>query len=237
MSGRVQIAVRHQAAYWRPPSMARSFPSPQAGLDPLERIGVVLAFRRDQEIYGQDDRADHWFRVISGSVRTVKLLADGRRQVAEFLLPGELFGFEALDTHDLAAEALEAALVMRYPRTAVETLAQHSPQLSNRLRQAAAARLRHAQARMLLLGCMTAPERISTFLLQMSDRAPVSAEGRFELAMSRRDIADFLGLTIETVSRTLTMLRRDGTIRIARRIRIEIRDRDALAAMTGALHS
>jgi CRP/FNR family nitrogen fixation transcriptional regulator len=235
MAGRAQIAERHQAARWRPPLLSRSLPPPAGGLDLLEHIATVLVVRREQEIYCQDSPADHYYRVMSGSVRTVKLLADGRRQVSAFLLPGDLFGFEALATHDFAAEALQDSLVARYPRRAVEALAQRSVQLSQLLCALATARLRQAHDRMLLLGCMTAPERISTFLLQMSDRAPPSAEGRFELAMSRRDIADFLGLTIETVSRTLTALRRDGTIGIARRIRIEIRDRQALQSLIGAL--
>ncbi len=231
MSGHAQIAPRHQSIRWQLPLASQILASSPTGLDLLDHIGTVLPVHRDQEIYGQDDPAEYYYRVMSGSVRTVKLMLDGRRQVSEFLLPGDLFGFDALDRHDFAAEALEDSLVTRYSRRGVEALAQRSMPLSLKLRHLTAARLRQAQERMLLLGCMTASERISTFLLQMSDRAPASAQGRIQLAMGRRDIADFLGLTIETVSRTLTLLRLEGTIGIVKRVRIEIRNRDALEAL------
>jgi CRP/FNR family nitrogen fixation transcriptional regulator len=232
MSGHTQaIAARLQAGRWQPPLAPQSLPSSPTGLDLLEDIGSVLPVHRDQEIYGQDAPAEYYYQVISGSVRTVKLMADGRRQVSEFLLPGELFGFDALERHDFAAEALEDSLVKRYPRRGVEALAERSMPLSHKLRHLTSAKLRQAQERMLLLGRMTSSERIACFLLQMSDRAPASAKGRIELAMSRRDIADYLGLTIETVSRTLTMLRLDGTIRMFKKSKIEIRDRAALESL------
>jgi CRP/FNR family nitrogen fixation transcriptional regulator len=105
-------------------------------------------------------------------------MADGRRQVSEFLLPGELFAFDALDRHDFAAEALEDSLVKRYPRRAVEALTERSVPLSHKLFHLTRAKLRQAQDRMLLLGRMTASERIACFLLQMSDRAPAAAKGK-----------------------------------------------------------
>jgi CRP/FNR family nitrogen fixation transcriptional regulator len=232
MSGHTQtIAPRPQAVRWQPPLASQLLPSSPTGLDLLEDIGSVLPVHRDQKIYRQDDPAEYYYQVISGSVRTVKLMADGRRQVSEFLLPGELFGFDELERHDFAAEALEESLVKRYPRRGVEALAERSMSLSHKLRHLTAARLRQAHERMLLLGRMTASERISSFLLQMSDRAPASAKGRIELAMSRRDIADYLGLTIETVSRTLTMLRLDGTIGMFKKSKIEIRNRAALESL------
>jgi CRP/FNR family nitrogen fixation transcriptional regulator len=220
-------AAANHAIRWQAAALQSLPPSPP-GLDLLDDIGIVLPVRRDQEIYGQDDPADHYYQLMSGTLRSVKLLADGRRQVSEFLLPGDLFGFDALDRHDFAVEALEDSLVRRYSRRDVEALAQRSMTLSHKLRHLTVARLRQAHDRMLLLGCMTASQRIASFLLQMSDRAPPAAKGRFVLAMSRRDIADYLGLTIETISRTLTLLREDGTIGMFKRIRIEIRDRAAL---------
>jgi len=232
MSGHAQtIAAPLSADRWQPQLVLHTLASSPAGLDLFEEIGTVLPVRRDQEIYGQDDPADYYYQVIGGSVRTVKLMADGRRQVSEFLMPGDLFGFDELDRHDFAAEALENALVKRYSRRVVEALAQRSMPLAQKLRHLTIAKLRRAHERLLLLGCMTASERIATFLLQMSDRAPASAKAWIALAMSRRDIADYLGLTIETVSRTLSVLRVDGTIGMLKKTRIEIRDRAALECL------
>jgi len=227
MSGHTQTALQLQPVQAQPANARKPLPPSVAGLNLLENLGVSIVVRRDQEIYGQDDPAEYYYQVISGSVRTVKLMADGRRQVSEFLLPGEVFGFDALDRYDFAAEALEDALVRRYPRRRVEALAGQDAALSQRLRQLMNAKLRQAHDRMLVLGRMTASERIASFLLQLADRAA----GPIELAMSRRDIADYLGLTIETVSRTLTMLKADGTIRMFKKCRLEIRNRAALEAM------
>ena len=225
------MGLQLQALHTEPQPSTKSRPPSLFALNLLEELGATIMVRRDQEIYAQDAAADYYYQVISGSVRTVRLMADGRRQVSEFLLPGEVFGVDALDRYDFSAEALENGLIRRFPRRRVETLAGENATLSQQLRQLVSRKLRQAHERMLVLGRMTASERIASFLLQLADRAPARAAGRIDLAMSRRDIADYLGLTIETVSRTLTMLKADGTIQMFKKCRIEILDRAALAAM------
>jgi CRP/FNR family transcriptional regulator, nitrogen fixation regulation protein len=231
MSGHTQMpGLQLQAVHSAAQPSPKTLPSLIPCLDLLDELGSPMMVRREQEIYAQDDAADYYYQVISGGVRTVRLMADGRRQVSEFLLPGEVFGFDALDTHDFAAEALEDTLLRRFPRRRVEALAGEHVALSQQLRRMTNEKLRQAHERMMVLGRMTASERIASFLLQLADRGPGKG-GQIELAMSRRDIADYLGLTIETVSRTLTMLKADGTIAMLKKCRIEIRNRRALEAM------
>ncbi len=197
-------------------------------LRPLDGQAVTVSLERNAEIFVQDAPALHCYLVVRGCVRSVTLMEDGRRQVGEFLQAGDLFGWDTLDHHDFSAEAVTRVVVRRYRRTAVETLAEHDRDVARCLRELSAAQLRTARERMMLLGRKTASERIAAFLLEMAERITVDADGRIELPMNRCDIADHLGLTIETVCRGLTELRRLGTIDIDR-TSIAILDRRALS--------
>jgi CRP-like cAMP-binding protein len=146
----------------------------------------------------------------------VKLMEDGRRQIGEFLMVGDLLGFDALGTHDFAAEAVSDVVLRRYPRRMVDALAERNAQLARRLRDLTSISLRMAHTRLLLLGRKTASERIATFLLEMAERLPQTRAGVLDMPMSRTDMADHLGLTIETVCRVLAHLRRDAAISIER---------------------
>jgi CRP/FNR family nitrogen fixation transcriptional regulator len=194
----------------------------------LEQLGTRLTFPRNQEIFAEGDDAKHWYRVVSGMVRICKLLADGRRHIAEFRVAGEFFGFEAVREHGHFAEAVDHVVLMRYPRAALERLAEQRPGFARRLREVAVAGLVAAHGRMLQLGRMTAGERVASFLLDLAER--LDRQKAIDLPMSRYDIADYLGLTIETVSRVLSGLRRNGTIAIPNVHRIELLDRTALPA-------
>jgi CRP/FNR family nitrogen fixation transcriptional regulator len=195
-------------------------PAPRDALDLLEQFGTTIAVQRDREIHGQGEEASFCFQILSGCVRMVKLMEDGRRQIGEFLMPGDLLGFDALDTHDFAAEGVTDVVLRRYPRRMVDALAESNAALARRLRNLTSVSLRMAHTRLLLLGRKTASERIATFLLEMAERLPMGATrvraGVLDLPMSRTDMADHLGLTIETVCRVLAHLRRDGTIAIER---------------------
>jgi len=212
---------------------APAIPSPAApvheALAVLEQFGTRQAVRRGHEFYAAGDAARFCYRIVSGSVRTVGLDEDGRRQIAEFLLPGDLLGFDSLDTHHLSAEALTDTVVLRYPRGVIDTLAEQHGALALRLRSLTMQNLRRAHEKMFLLGRKSASERIASFLLEMAARAPGQGQGAVDLPMPRADIADHLGLTIETVSRNIAQLCRDGTVAVTRS-GIEIRDRDALEA-------
>jgi CRP/FNR family nitrogen fixation transcriptional regulator len=190
-------------------------PSSPDPLDLLEQFGTTVSAQRDHEIYAQGDEAAYCWRVVSGCVRTVHLMEDGRRTVGEFRLAGEYFGFDDIGTHEYAAEAVNDVVLRRYPRRMVEALAERHAGLAHRLRTMALANLRTAHDQALLLGRKTAVERIASFVLEMDRRAPPHG-GMLELPMCRTDIADHLGLTVETVCRTLAGLKREGLLTIAR---------------------
>jgi CRP/FNR family nitrogen fixation transcriptional regulator len=192
----------------------------------LDRIGTRQRVARNREIYAEGDSAQHWYQVLSGTVRVCKFLADGRRHIVEFYSAGESFGLQSGAARDFSAEAVTDVMVMRYSRAATERALDESPALDRRLRELTLKSLASAQGRLLLLGRMTAPERVAAFLLdtiERNDGAP-----RFDLPMSRSDIADYLGLTIETVCRILSDLKRRGIIAIPNPHRIEILDREAI---------
>jgi CRP-like cAMP-binding protein len=185
-------------------------------LDLLEQFGTTVSMQHDREIHGQGERADWCYRILSGCARTLKLMEDGRRQIGEFLMAGDLLGFDALGTYDFAAEAVSDVMLRRYPRRAVDALAESNPALARRLRDLTSVSLRTAHARMVLLGRKSASERIASFLLEMSERLPEQRPNVLDLPMGRTDVADHLGLTIETVCRVLAHLRRDGAIAVER---------------------
>jgi CRP/FNR family transcriptional regulator, nitrogen fixation regulation protein len=195
----------------------------------FEQIGSRRSFQRNEEVFAEGDAADCWFKVVSGTVRLSKLLADGRRHIAEFYFAGDCFGLDNLAERLFSAEAIGDVIVMRYPRRATGRLIDDNPSLLRGLRDMSLRDLANAQIRMLLLGRMSAPERVATFLLDMLDRR--DATRVLDLPMSRTDIADYLGLTIETVCRVLSLFKRDGIIDIPNPQRIELKDREALAAI------
>lgn len=196
----------------------------------LAALGSVLTLGRGAAAYREGDPALHWYRVVSGTGCTSKLLPDGRRQIGTFLHPGDFFGFEAVDEHGFAAEALADMVVIRYPRQRAEALARTDGAVGQRIREIACRSLTSAYERLLTLGRKTATERVATFLLELARTAP---DGRtVGLSMSRSDIGDYLGLTLETVSRILAALKHDGLIEMAAPHRLVLLDRCALEEIT-----
>jgi CRP-like cAMP-binding protein len=200
-------------------------------LDLLEQFGITVTVRRKHEIYGQSEPTEFCWRVVSGCVRTAKLLEDGRRQIGEFLWVGDLLGMDDLDLHAFNAEAVTDVTLRRYPRRMVEALAQSHTGLALRLRTLAVANLRRAYQQMALLSRKTATERIASFLLDMDRRSTATDRPIVDLPMSRADIADYLGLTIETVCRAFARLQRDGIVAVLRS-GFELLDRVALLELT-----
>jgi len=203
-----------------------------ASTDPLSQtmqlMGAMMAYPRNTEIFGENEPADYLYKVISGSVRTYKILSDGRRQVGGFYLPGDIFGLEFSDEHTLSAEAISDAKVLVVKSSALSALAARDPSVAQQLFALTGRELHRVQDRILLL-IKNARERVASFLLEMAERA--SENNTIELPMSRQDIADYLGLTIETVSRTLTSLETASAIEVsASSRRIVLRNRAALAA-------
>src|SRR5437660_1481612 len=155
----------------------------------LDLMGAPMPFARNAEIYGEDEPAEYLYKVVSGAVRTYRVLNDGRRQIGAFLLPGDMFGLEAGASHGTSAEAIADSVVLVIKRSAVVALAERDPEVARQMWALTAQELGRVQNHMLLL-IRNAQERIASFLLEMAERAPGAQS--VELPMSRQDIADYL---------------------------------------------
>jgi CRP/FNR family transcriptional regulator, nitrogen fixation regulation protein len=180
----------------------------------IKRMGVVRSYSRKSEIVREDDPAEHVYEVVSGTVCTCKMLREGRRQIAGFYFAGDIFGLESAKQHAVAVEAITSAQVRIFKKRALNALASSNLEVADRLLALTTRELARKQDHLLLLLSTTAEERIICFLIEMTQRASPREDDRIDLPMSRRDIADYLGLTIETVSRTLWDLERRGAIKI-----------------------
>lgn len=178
-----------------------------------EPQGVTLRLAKGEELFAEGEAADYFYKVVSGTVRTCKLLSDGRRQIDAFQLPGDIFGIEAGAVHRFSAEAVDSATVMAYRRSSLDRLTREHAAFGEQVLSSMLRNLQRAQDHMLLLGRKTAKEKIASFLLDLAQRLDES--DHVELPMQRNDIADHLGLTIETVSRTLTEFARSGLIALS----------------------
>jgi CRP/FNR family nitrogen fixation transcriptional regulator len=192
---------------------------------PLAMMGAPMRFARNAEVYGEDEPAEYFYQVLSGAVRTYRMLDDGRRQVVAFYLPGDIFGVEAGDVHLSSAEAISEAQVLVVKRSAVMVRAEHERDLAKQLWTLTIRELQRVHQHSLVL-IKNAEERVAGFLLEMAARCAGSTA--IELPMSRQDIADYLGLTIETVSRTFTQFVQSGFIALETSRRIQFRNRAAL---------
>jgi CRP/FNR family nitrogen fixation transcriptional regulator len=180
-----------------------------AASDPMVNLSE-FTYRRGSEIYGEKESADYVYQVKSGAVRSYKLLSDGRRQISAFHVPGDVFGLENGGVHRFTTEAVVDATVRLIRRESLDAIAGSDGTLIRSLLCLTTMNLRHAEDHMLLLGRKTSMERVAAFLLEMDRR--LTAAGILALPMSRRDIADYLGLTLETVSRSLSHLRDLGIL-------------------------
>jgi len=196
----------------------------------MQLMGAAMSFPRNAEIFGENEPADYLYKLIGGAVRTYKILSDGRRQIGGFYLPGDMFGLEFGDEHTQSAEAITDAKILVIKRSALTALAERDAGVARELYTLTARELRRARDRIGLL-IKSAQERVASFLLEMAERAP--SGDAIELPMSRQDIADYLGLTIETVSRTLTALEGIAAIDVPTSRRIVLRNRPALNRMNG----
>jgi CRP/FNR family nitrogen fixation transcriptional regulator len=192
-------------------------------------VATEFTYRKDEEIYGEDEPAEYVYQVIHGAVRTYKMLSDGRRQIGAFHLPGDVFGLEAGANHRLAAEAIADTTVRLVKRRSLEQAAATDVRVSHKLWTMTAGELRHAEERMLLLGRKSAIERVANFLLEMDRRLAVA--GIMALPMCRRDIGDYLGLTLETISRALSQLNDEGVLGLSGARQIVLRNRQRLHSL------
>ncbi|AND88856.1 CRP/FNR family nitrogen fixation transcriptional regulator [Bradyrhizobium diazoefficiens] len=169
-----------------------------------------FTYKKGTEIYGEKEPADYVYQVKSGAVRSYKLLSDGRRQIGAFHLAGDIFGLENGSEHRFTAEAIVDTTVRLIKRQSLELVAESDAMVARNLLNMTTSNLQHAEDHMLLLGRKTSLERVAAFLLEMDKR--LSGVNVMALPMSRRDIADYLGLTLETVSRAISHLHDLGVL-------------------------
>jgi CRP/FNR family nitrogen fixation transcriptional regulator len=194
--------------------------------------GARVRFRQNEEIFGESEPADFVYRVVSGAVRTARFSSDGKRQVLGFYLPGDVFGFEMSAAHSFSAEAVSDADVVTVRRSLVDRAIAESPAVARAVLQLTAADLAGAREHAMILGKKGAGERVAAFLLRLAERSRTGAD--VELPMSRTDIADYLGLTIESVSRAFTEMTRRHTIGLPSARHVVLQSRPALVELQAA---
>lgn len=200
-------------------------------LEQFRNLGWTLKLGTGQTLFHEGDPATRVFTLTSGSLKLYKLLPDGRRQVTGFMHPGDFLGMSMDDEHAFTAEALEASQLCWFPRNRFDDFVEQNGSMERELYRMAAHELAAAQQQMVLLGRKTAAERLASLLLILAERAERIAghgENLVRLPMSRSDIADYLGLTKETVSRVFSSFRRDRLIRLRAADEVEIVHREGL---------
>jgi CRP/FNR family transcriptional regulator len=192
-----------------------SFPVLTRGTDALDAIGVALSADKGETVFDEGEPAEHYFQVLSGTVCVYKLMEDGKRQIVALALPGDFFGFGSGELYDFSAEAITESRIRRFSRARAAALICSDAALGSRLFAIVRDQLVTAQQRLVLLGRKSARARVASFLLMLGARGRnTSSLPDIDLDMSRSDIADYLGLALETVSRVLSQLRENRVIEL-----------------------
>lgn len=194
----------------------------------LRRIGSKIRYGRGEIIFNEGDPAEFAYKVLNGVVRLCKHLSDGRRQIAQFLLPGDFFSFMELSQHSFTAEAVSDVTLACYPQRQFERVVEERPGLRRRFAMLLSKRIHDSQNHLVILGRQMAKEKLASFLLMLVQRQGEDAGAPIDVQMSRQDIADYLGLTIETVCRVLSDMKRSRVIDIPNVHQLTIRNRDVL---------
>jgi CRP/FNR family nitrogen fixation transcriptional regulator len=206
-------------------------PAPTVTRQPAALVldGLRQTYDRDETIFDEGAPADRIYQLISGSLRTCRILRDGRRQIEAFHFAGDVFGVEAGATYRVCAQTLSPAVVRIMARPALEALSCERGDVARRLLELTTDSLRRSQDHVMMLGRRAACERVAALLLDLAERT--GAQALLDVPMTRQDMADYLGLTIETVSRTLTQFQQDGLIALPTTRKVLLRDRARLEAM------
>jgi CRP/FNR family transcriptional regulator len=216
-------------------AVCSSLPPPEA--DALERHVFSIERQANGELARAGQPCRHAYSVTSGMLRVVRTLPDARRQVVAFVTPGHFFGLSGHKVHRYSIEAVAASRVCAYGLDGIDELRQRFPSFEHALLERACRDLDDAHDSMLLLARLSPLERLATFLVRLRQQMRIRGDDPFvALPMGRGDIADHLGLTVETVSRSFTRLREQGVIALPDPHRVEILDRAALEELASALH-
>jgi CRP/FNR family nitrogen fixation transcriptional regulator len=204
---------------------------PAAPEEAMKAIGSVTHIRRHETIFNEGDDAQYSYKVVSGAVRLSKVMLDGRRQIADFALTGDIFGLDWSDDYAVTAEALTDVTLVRYTRSSLARLGEEQASVRNRLSEVLRRDLWAAQNHLVMLGCQTARERVASFLMLFVKRSNARNGQVFDLPMGRQDIADYLGLTIETVCRTLSDFKQEKLVTTPSRQQIIVHNIAAMRAI------
>lgn len=216
----------------RPITICRGLDAPT--LAGMRSLGTMQRLQPEQSVFHEGDPAKRVFMVTRGALKLYTLLADGRRQITGFMFPGDFLGVSVDEEYAFTVEALDESELWWFSRDTFDRFIGEHPQVERELYRLAAHELAEAQRQMVLLGRKSAAERLASFflsLLKRAERASGEVETSFDLPMTRIDIADYLGLTKETVSRMLAHLRSRGLIRLQTQNRVEVLDRGGICAM------
>lgn len=203
-------------------SAAASQNDERNGLSALDTLGSVCRFRRGETIFGEGDELRASYKVVSGAIRLSRITENGRRQIVEFRTAGDFVGFEWDGQYALSADAVRDVVAVRFIRTRVDRLIEERSDVRASLVALIRDELRSAHEHLITLGCQGAKERVASFLLQLARKAQIDDGDTLEIELGRQDIADYLGLTLETTSRTLSGFKRIGAIGLPKRRQIEI---------------
>ncbi len=197
----------------------------------MDAHGVTVHFTRNETIFAKGDEARYSYRVVEGAVRLSRIFADGRRQIVNFFLPDESFGIELSDEYSATAEAVGDVVALRCPRLCISHLTEGDPDISQKRLAMFSKSLAAAERHVAMLGHQSAKERVASFFMALEMERRTDNQHTLDLPLSRQDIADYLGLTIETTCRALSELKRQNIITTPSRRRIVIRDLAGLTAI------
>jgi CRP/FNR family nitrogen fixation transcriptional regulator len=213
-------------------SGARSYvevPAEQNALEALDSIAIVTKWRRDQEICGQESSPDHWYRVLSGAARKFVIRANGQRHIVDLLMPNDFFGFASGERHACSVQAIsDGTTTACYPRKRIEALADADPAVARMIRGKAFEAIGRLQQQLVVVGHTKAIEKVGALLVKLLERQADKRTDDVALPMSRYDMADYLGISVETVSRSITDLKQVGLIALRGTRNVRIVDRMGL---------
>jgi CRP/FNR family transcriptional regulator, nitrogen fixation regulation protein len=217
----------HAADYYR-----RILSMQPHALKRLDEGAAIVKCHRGQEIPNNSGPAGHWYCVISGAVRRCTIRSDGRRQIVDLMLPRDFFFVSDSKREETIEAIAEETVLASYSGSRVEQFAVRDPQFARELREVAFESLTRSQEQLLILGGVTALEKVGSFLLSLDGRA-LDGRGQVELPVTRYDIAEYLAISVETVCRAITDLQQRGVITLAGKRTVKILNRGALEDRIG----
>ena len=220
-------ARSHAADYYR-----RILSMQPHALKHLDAVATIMQCHRGQEIPNNSGPSGHWYYVIAGAVRRCTIRSDGRRQIVDLMLPRDFFFISDSGKEGTTEAIVEETVLASFPSARVEQLAERDPQFARELREVAFQSLSRSRDQLVILGGITAIDKVGSFLLSLAGRAS-ETKGQVELPVSRYDIADYLAVSVETVCRSITDLQHRGVITLAGKRTVKILNRSALEDRSG----